>query len=305
MHERTIDKPGKENRLPIVSVLIPVYNGAAFVATAVNSALTQRGVDVDVIVIDDGSTDATPQVLDSFGDRIRVIRQANAGHVKSRNNGAQLAKGEWLAFLDADDEWLPDKLMKQLERADGETKLIYTERVNFGDIERVTTTQSATQQLLEGDLFEPLLLRGNFITVSSAMIRKDVFDKLGGFDESLVVCEDWDLWLRYTGQGWPVGVVREPLTRYRWHAGAMTLNLRRMLDGRLKVIERALALPRGRLLSPRLVRKAVANCWETSAWYATPLRRRLALSWYLRSAWHWPWSFSIYKTFLKVCLGLN
>jgi glycosyltransferase involved in cell wall biosynthesis len=100
-----------------VSVLIPVYNGEAFIETAIRSALGQRGVSTDVIVIDDGSTDGTPAILRSFGSTIRVLRQANAGHVRARNNGARLARGDWFAFLDADDEWLPDKLSQQLARA--------------------------------------------------------------------------------------------------------------------------------------------------------------------------------------------
>ena len=100
--------------MPTVSVLIPVYNGEAFVENAIRSALDQRDVDVEVIVIDDGSVDRTPAVLAQFGDRIRVLRQQNAGHVVSRNNGSRLARGDWLAFLDADDEWLPDKLEHQV-----------------------------------------------------------------------------------------------------------------------------------------------------------------------------------------------
>jgi glycosyltransferase involved in cell wall biosynthesis len=288
-----------------VSVLIPVYNGAEFVSTAISSALNQRNIEVEVIVIDDGSTDATPAVLASFGDRIRVLRQSNAGHVKARNNGAKIAQGDWLAFLDADDDWLPDKLAKQLARVEGSIGMVYTERMNFGETDRVTGNQSDTQELLDGDIFEQLLVQGNFVTVSSVIIRKSIYEQLGGFEESLLVCEDWDMWLRYTAQGGLVGVVREPLTRYRWHPGAMTRNLQRMLEGRLKVVERTLALPRGQQVSRAVARRAVARCWEISAWYAAPVQTRLALAWYLRSAWHWPWNMLVYKTILKCCVGRN
>src|SRR5262245_59578198 len=198
--------------MPKVSVLIPVYNGSEFIASAVNSALMQQCVDVEVIVIDDGSTDATPRVLATYGDRIRVLRQTNAGHVKARNNGSKMATGDWLAFLDADDEWLPDKLAKQLARADARTTMVYTDRRNFVEVDRITGKQSDTQELLEGALFESLLLVGNFITVSSVIVRKDIYLQLGGFEESLNVCEDWDMWLRFTAQGGQIGVVREPLT---------------------------------------------------------------------------------------------
>lgn len=288
-----------------VSTLMPVYNGAAYVGQAIESVLAQREVDVELIVIDDGSTDDTPQILAGFGDRIRVLRQSNAGHVKARNNGARIATGEWLAFLDADDEWLPDKLIKQLARTDQRTQVVYTERMNFGEVERLTTKQSDSQELLEGDIFEPLLTHGNFVTVSSVLIRRDVFDQLGGFEESLLVCEDWDMWLRYTAQGGHIGVVREPLTRYRWHSGAMTRNLRRMLEGRLQVVDRALTTPRGQTLRRDIVRKALAKCWEISAWYAAPVDRRLALSWYLRAAYHWPWDPSLYRALLRCFLGRN
>jgi glycosyltransferase involved in cell wall biosynthesis len=286
-----------------VSVLIPAYNASAYIRQAVTSALNQRDVDVEVLVIDDGSTDDTPKILEEFGDSIRVLRQKNAGHVKARNNGSRLARGEWLAFLDADDEWLPDKLAKQLARADEKTSVVYTDRVNFGDIGRVAERQSNGQRLWEGDIFERLLLVGNFITVSSVIIRKSVFERLGGFEEELLVCEDWDLWLRYTAQGGLIGLCPEGLTRYRWHAGAMTNNLERMLHGRLKVVQRALALPRGQLLTRSVVRRALAREWEISAWYAAKVHRKKALAWYLQAARHWPWNLSTYKAMLKCLLG--
>src|SRR5262244_1040578 len=101
-----------------VSILIPVYNGAQYIRNAVQSVLHQRDVDVEVIVIDDGSTDETPAILKVFGNTIRVLKQQNAGHVWARNNGAKIARCQWLGFLDADDAWLPDKLAKQLACAD-------------------------------------------------------------------------------------------------------------------------------------------------------------------------------------------
>src|SRR5689334_19825269 len=116
-----------------VSVLIPVYNGAQFIREAVDSVLAQRDVTVEVIVIDDGSTDETSRILESYGDSIRVLRQKNGGHVNARNNGAKLAHGEWLAFLDADDMWQPEKLARQLAIATPEIGMVYTNRENFGD----------------------------------------------------------------------------------------------------------------------------------------------------------------------------
>jgi glycosyltransferase involved in cell wall biosynthesis len=286
-----------------VSVIIPVYNGAALVTRAVNSALRQRDVSIEVLVIDDGSTDETPAVLAGFGGTVRVVRQANAGHVRARNRAARMASGEWLAFLDADDEWLPEKLVKQLAVADEKTGMVYTERWNVGDIGRINERQSSGQPLWEGEIFEHLLL-ANFITVSSVIMRKTVFEELGGFDESLKVCEDWDLWLRYTERGGHVGVCREPLTLYRWHRNSMSNSHGRMCQGRLLVVQRALATPRGRKVSRTLARQILASAWGTSAWYAAPVAPMKAIAWYLWSALYWPFNPSVYKGIVKCCMGM-
>jgi glycosyltransferase involved in cell wall biosynthesis len=285
-----------------VSVLIPVYNGADYIENAVQCVLHQKDVTVEVIVIDDGSTDRTPEILRTFGDAIRVVRQANAGHVRARNHGATFARGDWLAFLDADDEWLPEKLVRQLARADGRAGLVYTDRQNFGEIGRIHELASEAVPLFEGDVFEPLLL-GNFITVSSGLIRRDWFDRLGGFDDTLLVCEDWDLWLRFSAAGGWTAVCREPLTRYRWHADSMTFNQERMCAGRLKVVHKALATPRGRTLSHAARRRALAATWRTSAWYAAPSQPWTALKWYWRAFRWWPLDRSVYRGAAKCCLA--
>jgi glycosyltransferase involved in cell wall biosynthesis len=287
----------------VVSTIIPAYNAGAYVDQAVTSALNQRDVDSEVIVIDDGSTDNTWEILQRFSDRVRAVRQTNAGHVRSRNRGAQLARGEWLAFLDADDEWLPDKLAKQLNRADENTGLVYTDRVNFGDIERVSGLQSTTIRQFEGNVFEQLLFN-NFITVSSVVMRKSWFDRLGGFDPELLVCEDWDLWLRFTACGGVVKLCPEPLTRYRWHATSMTNNQRRMCEGRLKVVRRALATERGQRTSRATCRRALSNAWACSAWYAAVVCPWTAARWYFWAASYWPFNMQLYKGMLKCLLRM-
>src|SRR5262245_48697084 len=110
-----------------VSAIIPAYNAAPFIEQAVASALAQKGVDTEVIIVDDGSTDGTWEKLERFGDRIWKVRQSNGGPAKARNHGARLATGDWLAFLDADDEWAPDKLAKQLALARDGIDLVYCE----------------------------------------------------------------------------------------------------------------------------------------------------------------------------------
>lgn len=291
--------------MPTVSVVIPAYNCASCAPQAVRSALAQQGVDVEVIVVDDGSTDGTWEALEAFGEQITRVRQTNGGPAKARNTGARLASGSWLAFLDADDEWLPDKCVKQLRAGGERAALVYTDRLNVGHLLRVQPRQSDAVQLWEGDIFEALLL-DNFITTSSVLIRKDRFEQLGGFDESrsLLGVEDWDLWLRHAADG-EVGLCREALMRYRWHPGSLSSNFDHLSGARLGVLHRALALSRGQRVHAKVRRRAIARAWECSAWFAAPASRRKALGWYLRSAWFWPWNKAVYKGMVKCCLGMN
>jgi glycosyltransferase involved in cell wall biosynthesis len=285
-----------------VSTIIPSYNAARYVASSITSALAQEGVTTEIIVVDDGSTDETWQVLEGFGDRIRKVRQQNSGPARSRNHGAQLASGEWLAFLDADDEWVPDKLARQIALADERTAIVYSDRANVGACERVAGRLSDCVQFFEGDAFEPLLI-GNFITTSSVIMRREWFDRLGGFDEGFCGCEDWDLWLRCTAAGGCLRVCQDPLVRYRWHPCSISHKFEHMLNERIQVIERNAALPRGRQVPRRVVRKAIAGAWQCSAWFLAPTHRTRAIGWYLRSAWHWPWDLGVYKGIVKCCLG--
>src|SRR5687768_628448 len=103
------------SHMPDVSVIIPAYNSGGLIRASIDSALSQRGVTLEVVVVDDGSTDNTVSILESYGGAVRCIRQRNQGAYVARNNAAAVAKGEWLAFLDADDLWSPDKLVKQLQ----------------------------------------------------------------------------------------------------------------------------------------------------------------------------------------------
>jgi glycosyltransferase involved in cell wall biosynthesis len=286
-----------------VSVIIPAYNAGEFVGQAVASALASRGVALEVIVIDDGSSDQTWAVLEGFGDAIRKVRQDRGGPYRARNLGAALARGGWLAFLDADDEWSPEKLARQLELADDRTGLIYTDRLNFGDIRHVKERQSDAVTLWEGDVFEPLLLQ-NFITLSSVLIRRDWFERLGGFSVEHQGVQDWDLWLRYAAEGGLVRLCREPLTRYRWHPNQMSNALEARAAEREAVIRRIWATARGRRVRKAVFRRALANSCELSAWHALASRGRGALGWYIRAALYWPWNIGLYKGILKCCVGL-
>ena len=287
--------------MPIVSVVIPAYNAQGFIADAVRSALAQTYRDLEVIVVDDGSTDGTLTELEGFGDRIRVHQQANQGVAAARNAGAQMAHGGWIAFLDADDLWLPHKLERQL--AAGAAPMLFTDRLNIGARGDLPEVQSEVTPMRGGDLFTVLLGEGNFITNTSVMMRRALFETMGGFYTGLNGTEDWDLWIR-VAERHEIGFVDEPLVRYRFHPGGLSRNFAKMGRERLHVIARALDLPRGRELDWRTRRRIWAETWRTNGYEAGRAgARKQALLDYARAAAAWPLELQPFKEAVKVCLN--
>jgi glycosyltransferase involved in cell wall biosynthesis len=288
--------------MPHVSVIIPAYNAEAFIANTLRSVLDQTYRDLEVIVVDDGSTDGTLEVLGQFERQVRVHAQANGGVARARNAGVRLATGSWIAFLDADDEWLPHKIERQLACRD--VPMSFTDRYNFGVIGDLPELQSKATPMRGGDVFVPLLRDGNFITLTSVMMRRELFEAMGGFYTGLNGTEDWDLWLRIAEKH-PIGFVDEPLVRYRLHPGGISRNFARMCRERTEVISRALALERGRALGWRLRRQIWAETWRTNGWDAGRAGARLsALKDYARAAMAWPLYALPYKEAMKVCLNV-
>lgn len=288
---------------PVISVIIPVFNGASEVSRAIESALAQTYGRVEVIVVNDGSTDQTREVLDQFGDRIRAIHQSNGGLAAARNAGILAATGEWVAFLDHDDSWQPEKLIRQMQRA-RETgfEIVYSNAVNFGDVNRVAHLRSDPDQMAEGDLFQALLL-DNFIVVSSVMLQKHLLLEAGTFDTALGVVEDWDLWLKLAARGARFAAVREPVTLYQWRPGSLSKNYDRMRNTRLQIIQRALASDRGQRSSWAVRRRALAGVESCSAWFLAAASPKKALPWYLSSLRYWPFDLTVWKGVVKSCLG--
>jgi glycosyltransferase involved in cell wall biosynthesis len=181
--------------MPVVSVIIPTFNRRALVGEAVASVLAQRGTDFELIVVDDGSTDGTEAALAPLRERLRYLGQRNRGVSAARNAGARSAGGAWLAFLDSDDLWLPDKLDAQLAyvREHPEARICQTGEIWVRNGVRVNPC--AHHRKPEGDVFEASLRRC-LVSPSAVMLRRDLFEAAGGFDEGLPACEDYDLWLR-------------------------------------------------------------------------------------------------------------
>lgn len=192
-----------------VSVIIPTRDRRVLVVEALESVLAQRACEPEVIVVDDGSTDGTREVLEPFGSRIRYERLCGRGVSAARNRGAALASGRWLAFLDSDDVWRPDKLAAQLDhhREDPSCRISQTGEIWIRDGVRVNPCLHHAKP--SGDVFLPSLERC-LVTPSAVLIERALFLASGGFDESLAVCEDYELWLRI-GARHSFGLVDRPL----------------------------------------------------------------------------------------------
>jgi glycosyltransferase involved in cell wall biosynthesis len=288
--------------VPRVSVIIPAHNAARFVTETVESVLNQKHRDLEVIVVDDGSTDETAEVLRAFGDRIVLRSQPNGGVARARNEGARVATGEWLAFLDADDLWLPDKLERQLGLADPSTSWIYSDRFNFGNCVDIPEVQSEITAMHEGDVFTALLTEGNFISSSTVIVRKEIFDRVGGYCENLRGTEDWDLWIRVSERD-PIRFCPRQLLRYRIHSGGISHNYDHMWRERRMVIVRALALPRAKAFTWSMRRRIWSQTWITNGVEAVRSGRVVAaVREFGRAVLAWPFGITPYRELAR--LGL-
>ena len=194
---------------PLVSIVIPAYNRAWCLAEAVDSVLAQDFKEFELIVVDDGSADDTPQLLESYGDAIRVLRRGNRGVSAARNAGIAAARGGLIAFLDSDDLWLPGKLRRQVEffTSHPEALICQTEELWVRNGRRVNPGKRHRKR--GGMIFEPSLDLC-LVSPSAVMVRRELFERAGLFDESLPACEDYDLWLRVSCR-FPVHLIETPL----------------------------------------------------------------------------------------------
>ncbi len=211
-----------------ISVVIPAYNCAAFLPGTLDSVFAQTFHDLEVIVIDDGSTDDTQAVLSPYLDRIVSIRQENKGLPAARNAGIRAAKGEFIALLDADDSWAPQKLERQLPRfADAETGIVYSDfSVRYAD-GRFQPSYLVNRPLAsEGYILENYI-RSRFLFPSTMVIRQRCFDEVGLFDEEMLACEDIELFSRICSR-WKAALVNEPLVVRYEGTHNLTSNNRRI-----------------------------------------------------------------------------
>jgi glycosyltransferase involved in cell wall biosynthesis len=226
---------------PLISVIIATYNYGCYVCAAVESALAQTYPSIEIIVVDDGSTDDTQERLRMFGPQVRCLVQKNSGVSTARNRGINAATGEYLAFLDADDQFHPQKLELQMKQFSGDPTL---DLVGTG---QMTSPSPKWNDQLPEDVecvileLEEIVIRPRF-ALSSALIRRKCIEEVGAFDPSLPPAEDRDLWIRVANR-FRVAVLPLPLIWYRITAGSLSQNPERMEQKERIVLDRAFEMP--------------------------------------------------------------
>lgn len=234
--------------MALVSVIMPAYNAEKYVGQAIQSVLDQTHSDWELIVVDDGSTDRTSDLVQQIAgseSRIRYLFQENSRLGKARNNGIQHSSGNLIAFLDSDDLWLPQKLEMQLQiQKSTNADLVFTGAHIFRDNNVSDETQAfpIVPGAHRGHEMFDLLLKLNFIPVMSVMMKREMFDAAGPFEEAAPYhgCEDYDLWLKVAKRGALFYGMEEKLIRYRRHPGAMTHKRSGVLKPMLRVVTRHL-----------------------------------------------------------------
>lgn len=246
-----------------VTVIVPAYNAAEFLPITLQSLQQQTLAPAQVIVVDDGSTDATVAIAERHG--ATCLRQDNAGPGAARNRGLHAATSEFVAFLDADDWYVPDKLERSLEHLrELKAACISTDAwIVRGD--RVDRRKN-DRRIVPMALTLELLLRGNPVVCSTVVARRESVLACGGFDEdpALVATEDYDLWLRMSARE-PIAYLPEPMTFYRVHPGSLSAN-ERFLRGVDKILDRVAAEHAGEAHFQALVRRRRADLRLDLAW---------------------------------------
>lgn len=225
----------------MVSVVIPTYNRAATIRTSIQSILDQTWQNFEIIVVDDGSTDNTRQIIDEYEDnRIRYIcLEQNSGASHARNIGIGLAVSDFIAFLDSDDEWLPEKLEKQMQvmlQASEKVGLVYC---RMRGTKKDGTTLICPEpwrpiEKLRGNILLPLL-EENEIGTPAILVRAECLKQAGGFDESLKCIEDWELVLRIA-ERWEIGFVDDILVEVHFSEGSISYNFKAYVETRCYMI---------------------------------------------------------------------
>ncbi len=200
--------------MPKVSVIMPTFNRAAYLQEAIESVLEQTYIDYELIIIDDGSVDNTKEVCAKYGEKVRYLYQENKGSPSARNYGISQARGKYIALLDDDDRWVPHKLQIQVDFMEKHPELAFICSSAYV-IDQVDNATKFFGVSSSENSFDHLIL-GNFVFHLTVLAKKEIILEIGGYDTNLLLCQDYDLWLRIAKKH-PFCCIDEPLAYYRIH----------------------------------------------------------------------------------------
>ncbi|MBF2016537.1 MAG: glycosyltransferase [Rivularia sp. T60_A2020_040] len=270
-----------------ISVIVPLFNGERTIEETIKSILNQTFSNIEVIIINDGSTDATLEIVANILDsRIQIFSYPNAGLSASRNRGISQAKGEYISFIDADDLWTADKLELQWQalQSNPQAAVAYS-WTDYID-ESGKFIKSGRRIKVNGDAFSKLLVTNFLENGSNPLIRQQALEKVGGFDESLAAAEDKDMWLRLAAD-YEFVCVEKAQILYRISTNSMSSNLKRQETASLKVIERAFNYPKAEKLQ-HLKKQSLSHLYQYltfKAIEAPPQQRQTLTAVYFW--WNW------------------
>lgn len=227
--------------MPRVSIITPTFNCAPFLGRALDTAVCQTYTDYEIIVVDDGSTDGTPEVVSRFGDRLRYFYQPNEGLSSARNLGLSQASGEFIAYLDADDLWYPHKLESQVAYLDAhkECGLVHSDSAIIDEADNVVHARfnGETRREVPQGYCTLDLLRRCHVQILTVLERRECFERVGNFDERLKTAQDYLHWIHISMEGMPFGYVTEPLAMYRRTTNSLSASPRRVLEDFVLIFE--------------------------------------------------------------------
>lgn len=232
--------------MPRVSIIIPTYNCDQFLGRAIASALSQSYTDYEVLVVDDGSTDDTSNVVAQYGQKVRYFHQSNRGVSAARNLALSYATGEFVAYLDADDMWYPEKLALQVAFLDvhQECGFVHAEVSVIDEDDKIIHVyfnQETKRSVPHGVCLNDLLRRCHIQTLT-VLERRQCLDRAGMFDERLPIAQDYHHWIKVALHGFAIGYLSMPLAKYRWRRGSLMGNQRRLLADLVLIYEELLQM---------------------------------------------------------------
>lgn len=254
MGEANIESQGCAHAESLLTVGMVVYNGAKFISQAIESVLVQDHPDFELLIMDDGSTDGTDQIIAGFADpRIRWSSTEHFGVAAARNRVVQEARGDYIVWLDHDDILLPQALASYAKLAAGRPEVaVFYGDLEVIDAERITLGHRHYQNLAQRRHLFAQLLSCNLVPMPGTMVKRTVFADVGGYDENLQIAEDYDLWLRIVAAGKSFVHSGRTVVRYRWHGSNLSADRRAITQGELSIISRMIARHDLRELFPDL-----------------------------------------------------